>query len=153
MNDRITLEETTEEASKLKAGKAAGTDGITNTSIKLSFQSIQRYVFHLLNLCFAEHNVPRIWKLSYIKPLYKGKGSKTEPSSYRGISLLSLMYKLFTSIIYQRFQIWVERNQILPSSQYGFRRKLSTIHAVSHLKKAIKQNISCNGKYYACFIG
>ena len=60
LKDPIALEEITEEASKLKAGKAAGPDGITNTSIKLGFQTMQRYVFHLLNLCFAEHNVPRI---------------------------------------------------------------------------------------------
>ena len=93
LNDPITLEEITDEASKLKAGKAAGPDGITNTTIKLGFHPMQRYVFHLFNLCFAEHNVPRIWKLSYIKPLYKGKGSKAEPSSYRGISLLCCMYK------------------------------------------------------------
>ena len=33
LNDPITLEEITDEASKLKAGKAAGPDGITNTSI------------------------------------------------------------------------------------------------------------------------
>ena len=62
------------------------------------------------------------------------------------------MYKLFTGISCQRLRIWVERNQILPSSQYGFRRKLSTIDTVSHLKKAIKHNIRCNAKYYACFI-
>ena len=113
---------------------------------------MQSYVFHILNLCFVENNVHRIWKLLYIKPLYKGKGSKTEPSSYRGISLLSCMYKLFTGIIYQRLRIWVERNKILPLSQFGFRPKLSTIDAVSHLKKSIKHNISCNGKRYACFI-
>ena len=113
---------------------------------------MQRYVFHLFNLCFAEHNVPQIWKLSYIKLLYKGKGSKTKPSSHRGISLLSCIYKFFTGIIYQRLRIWVERNQILPTSQYGFRRKLSTIDAVLNLKRAIRHNISFNGRYYACFI-
>ena len=75
-------------------------------------------------------------KLSYIKPLYKGKGSKTEPSSYRGISLLCCMYKMFTVIIYQRLRTWVERNQILSPIQYGFRRKLSKIDAVLHLKKS-----------------
>ena len=91
LNDPITLEEITEEASKLKAGKAAGPDGITNTSIKLGFRQMQRCVYHLFNVCFAEHNVPRIRKLSYNKPLYKGKWSKTEPSSYRGISLLCCM--------------------------------------------------------------
>ena len=149
LNDPIELKEVTKEDSKLKAGKAAGPDGKTNNSINLSFQSTQRYVFYILNLCFAEHNVPRIWKLSCTKPLYKGRGSKTEPSSYRGISLLSCMYKFFTDITYQRLGIWVERNQILSSIQYVFRRKLSTIDAVSHLKKAMKHNISCNGKYYA----
>ena len=113
---------------------------------------MQRYVFLLLNVCFKEHNVPRIWKLSYIKPLYRGKGIKTEPSSYRGISFLYCMCKLFRSIIYQRLRTLVEQNLILPPSQYGFRRKLTTIDAVSQLKKAVKHNISCNGKYYACFI-
>ena len=62
------------------------------------------------------------------------------------------MYKLFRGIICQPLRIWVERNQILPSIPYGFRRKLFTIDAISHLNKAIKRNISCNGKYYACFI-
>ena len=45
-----------------------------------------------------------------------------------------------------------KKNQILPPSQYDFRHKLSTIDAVSHLTRAIKHNISCSGKYYACFI-
>ena len=61
--DPITLDEITEEASKLTAGKAAHPNGITNTSIKLGFQQMQKYVFHLFNLCFAEQNVPLIWKL------------------------------------------------------------------------------------------
>ena len=127
LNDPITLEEITEEASKLKAANAAGPDGITNTSIKLGFQSMQRYVFHLLNLCFEGHIVSRIWKVSYIKPLYKGKGRRTEPNYYRGISRSSCTYKLFTGIIYQCLRIWVERNQVLPTSQNGFRHKLSII--------------------------
>ena len=69
------MEEITGEASKLKAGKTAGPDRITNTSIKLGFRQMQRYVFHLFNLCFAEHSVPRIWKLSY-KPEKKVPANK-----------------------------------------------------------------------------
>ena len=61
-NDPKTLEENTEEDSMLKAGKAAAPVGITNTSIKLGFHPMQRYVFHLHNLCFAKQIVPRIWK-------------------------------------------------------------------------------------------
>ena len=45
------------------------------------------------------------------------------------------MYKLFRGIIYERLQTLVERNQILPPSQYGFRRKLSTTDTDFDLKK------------------
>ena len=38
-------------------------------------------------------------------------------------------------------------------SQYVFSRKLSTIDAVSHFKKAVKHNISCTGKYYVIDYG
>ena len=62
------------------------------------------------------------------------------------------MNKLFTGIIYQPLRTLVEKNQFLPRSQYDFRHKLSTIDAVLHLTRAIKHNISCSGKYYACFI-
>ena len=62
------------------------------------------------------------------------------------------MHKLFPNIIDQRLRTWVERNQILPSSTYGFQRKLSTIDAISYLKREVKHNISCNDKYCACFI-
>ncbi len=33
------------------------------------------------------------WKRAIIVPLYKGKGSRSECSSYRGISLLSVAFK------------------------------------------------------------
>ena len=120
-----------------------------NTCIKQVFSKVKdTYSVHLNS---ASNIVPSICKLSYFKPVYKGKRSRTEPSSYRGISLLCCMYNLFTGIIYQRMRTWVERNQILPQSQYVFRRKLSTIDAVSHLKKAVKHNSSCNSKNFACF--
>ena len=62
------------------------------------------------------------------------------------------MYELFTGIIYQNLRTWVDRNKILTASKYDFRRKLSPIDVVLHLEKAVKHNIRCDGKYYACFI-
>ena len=100
--------------------KATGHDGITDTCIKLGFQQMQKPVFHLFHLCFAEHNVPLNRKLSYSEPLYRGKGSKTESSFYRGISLLCCMYKFFTVTPYQRLRTWFERNLNLPPNQDGF---------------------------------
>ena len=85
-------------------------------------------------------------------PLYKGKGSKSDPNNYRGIALNSCVKKSFTGLIYQRLYSWVECNRLLPDSQYGFRRGYSTISAATNLKTTIENGISSIGRYYVCFI-
>ncbi len=39
--------------------------------------------------------MPHDWKTAIIVPLYKGKGSRNECASYRGISLLSVPGKVY----------------------------------------------------------
>ena len=105
----------------------------------------------LFNICFENGVLPTAWKASYVKTLYKGKGSKTDANSYRGISLLSGLYKIYTGIVYKRLQIWAD--EILPPSQFGFRKGKSTIDAAKTLRDNIHLYVnSSSGKYYACFI-
>lgn len=55
-------------------------------------------------------------------PIHK-KGDKRDPSNYRGISLISVIGKLFCSLVNTRLQTWVEANSILSEEQGGFRPK------------------------------
>ena len=48
--------------------------------------------------------VPAEWKEGIIVSLYKGKGSHSECSSYRPISLLSVSGKVFAHILLARIQ-------------------------------------------------
>ena len=82
--------------------------------------------------------MPSEWTVGIIKALYKGKGDIQDANNYRGITLLSCLGKLFTSIINSRLYNYVTSENILGSEQVGFRPKHSTLdhifalHVISH---------------------
>ena len=105
-----------------------------------------------MNFCFKNAVCPSQWRSAYLVPLYKGKGAKTDPNSYRGISLLPALYKCYSSILYRRLLQWVENFKLLPLTQFGFRPKCSTITATKSLLGYIKYEISRMSRCYVCFI-
>ena len=151
LNEDISEVEILNEIQQAPTKKASGTNGITNEVLKSSFGIILPFLAFLFNICFENGVLPTAWKASYVTTLYKGKGSKTDANSYRGISLLSCLYKIYTGIIYKRLQVWAD--EILPPSQFGFRKGKSTIDAAKTLRDNIHLYVnSSSGKYYACFI-
>ena len=46
-------------------------------------------------MAFESGVVPENWRYVVIVPLYKGKGEKNECENYRGISLLSVVGKIY----------------------------------------------------------
>ena len=66
-----------------------------------------------------------------ISTLYKNKGDRSDCNNYRGISLLSIVGKLFARIILRRLQVLAER--IYLKSQCGFRSKKSTVDMIFSL--------------------
>jgi sorting nexin-29 len=57
------------------------------------------------------------WKESTVVPIYK-KGDKTDCNNYRGISLLSTMYKILFNILLSRLIPHAE--EIIGNHQCGF---------------------------------
>ena len=53
-------------------------------------------------MAFESGVVPEDWRSAVIVPLYKGKGQRTECSNYRGISLLSMVGKIYAQILVDR---------------------------------------------------
>ena len=48
---------------------------------------------------------------------------KASPNNYRGITLMSNLGKLFTSILTNRVEQWFENNNLLSDAKFGFRKK------------------------------
>ena len=62
---------------------------------------------------------PLDWCKSVIIPLFK-KGEDSDPDNYRGISLLSVVSKVFTVILNKRLYSWAENEEKISKEQAGF---------------------------------
>ena len=74
----------------------------------------------LFNLVLITGIVPTDWCIGIIVPLFKNKGSIDDPHNYRGITLLSCLGKLFTSVIDARLTAYLESTWVLGDEQAGF---------------------------------
>ena len=62
--------------------------------------------------------------------LYKGEDSKLDPGSYRMISLMPTVAKLFEKLLDERIRAWGERVGLLSDLQGGFREERCTVDQI-----------------------
>lgn len=79
----------------------------------------------LFNKCIETGNIPEKWRKSIIRVLFKGKGNREDPNSYRGVALENNTFKMFTRIITDRLTQAIDH--IIPEEQFGFRKGRSTL--------------------------
>ena len=102
LNSRITVEEISHFIKSLKSNKACGIDMILNEYLKSTLNiMLSKYVV-LFNEILTSGHVPNIWAIGKIMPIFKNKGSNTDPSNYMGITLLSCLGKAFRTIVNNR---------------------------------------------------
>ena len=103
----------------LKNKKAAGIDDVLVEQLKNLGPRAHRWLHSMLNVCFTENRIPKLWRQSIIIAiLIPGKDS-AKPKSYRPISLLCHMYKLYECLILNIIAPSVERYLI--KGQAGIR--------------------------------
>lgn len=136
---------------KLKCGKAAGPDQIINEFLKYAEPLILPFLVRMFNKVFSSGIYPEEWTKSIIIPLHK-KGDRDNPDNYRGISLLSCVSKVFTSVLNARLMRWAETNSVITDAQAGFRRKHSTIDHIFALYACIEKQFARNAKLYVAFV-
>ena len=109
------------------------------------------YLVDLFNFVFESGTFPSDWSDGLLVPLHK-KGSFCDPGNYRGITLLSMLGKLFTRIINRRLDDWAEQYGIYVEAQYGFRKGRSTTDCLFILHTVINRFIENGDKLYAFFV-
>ncbi|KAL4119434.1 hypothetical protein QTP88_012243 [Uroleucon formosanum] len=118
-------------ASRLPGGKAPGPDYIPNEVVAELARARPAILLDLFNKCLVMGIFPARWKVARLVLLYKGNNKpRAEPSSYRPLSLLDGVGKLFERLILCRLNAHLDANDSLSNLQFGFRRGRSTSDAL-----------------------
>ena len=128
--------------------KAIRSKDIETYFIKISGVTIAPILSKLFNQCLLEGEFPKYLKIAEVILIFK-KGSATNVSNYRPISLLSQFDKIFEKIIYNRIIDFIEKYNLLSDHQFDFRQNSSTIHAVTYIYDNLIKNVD-KGFYSRC---
>ena len=89
-------------------------------------------------------------KIGTVWPIYKGKGSNSDPDNYRPIAVLSAVARLFGKLIH--IQLFSYLNDYLYKNQSGFRPKHSTQTALLNTSNQWLSNIDKGDYNLAVFL-
>ena len=120
----ILLSEVEASIKRLKCNKTPGEDNITGGILQDGGDAMIKVLTDLFNTCLRHRQVPKAWKNALIVLIHK-KGNTSNINNYRPISLLPIMYKVFSNILLQRMIRTLDLHQ--PREQAGFRAGYSTI--------------------------
>ena len=124
---------------KLANKSSSGYDQISNQMLKWLRPVITVPLCIIYNKSLQEGCFPDKMKLAEVVPVHKG-GDESISNNYRPISLLITISKILEKIIYARTYQFLEKNNILFKSQYGFRNQHSCNDAISELVGEITKN-------------
>ena len=131
--DPVTPDQVDKIISKLKNSKASGVDMIDTYILKLVKPIIVPAVCHIINLSFQTHKFPSKWKIAKVIPLFKGKGCKLDPKSYRPVAILPILSKVLERSMFMQVMRHMDNNKYLNPNHHAYRAGHSTTTALLQL--------------------
>ena len=149
LQDTISAEKFEKALNKIKIGKAPGHDELTGEMIKYLSTSFKIELLNIMNAVKREKKTPKDWNIGIISPIYKSGDSK-QCSNYRGITLSSVVEKLFARIMENRLRNKIENT--LEETQCGFRKERGTQDHIFTIRQLTEKAIAKNREIHLCFI-
>ena len=146
-----TLQETVKAIEQMKAGKAAGKDGIPPEIWKEGGLALHTKLHDLFVCCWERGKLPQDLRDAVIITLYKNKGGKSDCSNYRGITLLSIAGKILARVLLNRLVPTIAEDHV-PESQCGFRANRGTTDMVFVLRQIQEKCREQNKGMYITFV-
>ncbi|GFR90787.1 reverse transcriptase-like protein [Elysia marginata] len=130
--------------------KAAGDDGIATRAVLACGEIGIQWLTLMFQRAWGERKVPDDWQRAIVIPIWKCKGSKKDCSTYRGISLLSHVGKMFAKILERRIRAKTEH--LLSNSQFGFRKGRGCTDAIFALRQLCEKTIEYDNELHLIFV-
>jgi hypothetical protein len=123
----VTSDEIIDCFDKLQKKKTPDANGLSVQFVANFAMTISRPLKHIFSLSLASGCVPSQFKFAKVIPVFKS-GDRRLMDNYRPISLLNVFSKVLEKIVHTRLSNFLEQNNLISDSQYGFRKNHSTIH-------------------------
>lgn len=130
----VTCGQITKILKSLKPSTCPDIYGIPPKALQICPEILAGPLSLVIQAALREGKFPRAWKIARVIPVHK-RDSKTSVVNYRPISILPSFSKVLETVIKNQLNAHLEKNKILPNSQFGFRGGLSThdaIYAAEH---------------------
>jgi len=139
LNREITMKELLDICAKIK-DVGPGTDGVAPIVLKLQTSGYtMQAVLHLFKTCMQTGCQPDAWRVHRNLFLYKGKN--TDPyclSNYRGLGIDQVLLKVYSLLLMERLEQFLEVTQGLSGMQGGFQRQRGPPEHAFTLAEAVR---------------
>ena len=137
----------------LKRGKAPVPDIIHNEVLRLgNTTSLFHHLDRLFTFSIQLGYIPTAWKLTTLRMLLKPDKLPSLTTSYRPISLISSIMKIFERVIEQRLRSHPEHIGFINKHQSGFRKAKSTDNHLFRLSQSNMESFNGGEHVVAAFL-
>lgn len=135
----------------MNSKKSSGIDNIPNIALKhMPYNMIWCYTV-LFNNALNNLYFPEKWKKAKVIALQK-KDNDFYPKNFRPISLLPNISKIFEVAVNNAISSFCHKRAIIPESQFGFKYRHSTTHAVNKLTSDVCWALNDKKCVAACLV-
>ncbi|KAM7307009.1 uncharacterized protein ISCGN_010645 [Ixodes scapularis] len=118
----LSLEHLHEAFRQIKPSLSPGPDNFPPEFLRLLCPQVSPSLLSIFQSFLDTAAVPDLWKRALVTPIHKGKGRPVnDVSSYRPVSVTSILCRTFERMLNQTLLDYLSVNNILSSSQHGFR--------------------------------
>ena len=101
--------------------------------------------------CRGTGTIPKAWREDLVVAIPKEGKPQQLPTSYRPIALTPRLGKVYERLIKSRLDHFLEKHDILPLCQAGFRRGRSCMEHVVRLTEHVKKALAAGNTTVATF--
>ena len=148
----FTIEEVDAVLTSLPNNKASGSDGVIYETLRASRPTSTQTLTNIFNACLINENVPESWKGALIHRIPKKDNIPEDPSTWRDISLLPTLYKVFMKCLLNRILPWLVDTGILSPHQKAYIDRRGMNEHVFCLKTGIDDFKHESSKFYTVFL-
>ena len=134
-----------------KVSKAPGPNGITDRALKHLYNHALSLLPRIFNALLRIHHFPQMWKHVRVISIQKPVKDPVLPASYRTISRLDAIGKLFEKILLALILHVVNERGLMRDEQFGFRLRYCTSLQLARFVERITRNFD-EKRLTGCFL-